>query len=289
MPARLAAALVGAMLLALGTLAASPAHADTVGRGPNGQRLSVSKTSGIPLGGTTVTVSGSGYDITKGVYIAYCVDNGASVPPSPCGGGVDTSGSTGASHWISSNPPSYAEGLAVPYAAGGSFTVQVKITARIGDVDCTTGRCVVASRADHTRASDRSQDVKVPVTFAGPTAPAAAPASTAPGAPASAAPTRTSGPAAPAPTGSAPAAVAPSAGAPGATVAAGGEGGEGGDGGDGATGTAPAAGTEESVLTTQVSDSTGTGRWFTAALAGLAALLVVIVALRMRGRRREQR
>ncbi|MEW2476379.1 hypothetical protein AB0875_21575 [Micromonospora gifhornensis] len=283
MPARLAAALVSAMLLALGALA-TPAYANTVGKGPNGQRLSVSKTTGIPLGGTTVTVTGSGYDTTKGIYVAYCVDNGAGVAPSPCGGGVDTTGSTGASHWISSNPPSYAEGLTVPYGAGGSFTVQVKITSKIGDVDCTTSRCVVASRNDHTRASDRSQDVKVPVTFvtpaapAAPSAPAAAPAAPAPATPTntSAAPTNTSAATTPAATGSAPAAIVGSAAAAGATDAAGGE-------------AAPAPGAEQPLLTTQVSDSTGAGRWFTPVLAGLAVLLVVVVALRMRGRRREQR
>ncbi|MBL6276544.1 hypothetical protein JMF97_10250 [Micromonospora fiedleri] len=280
MPARLAAALVSAMLLALGALAA-PAYANTIGKGPNGQRLSVSKTSGIPLGGTTVTVTGSGYDIAKGIYVAYCVDNGAGVAPSPCGGGVDTTGSTGASHWISSNPPSYAEGLTLPYGAGGSFTVQVKITSKIGDVDCTTRRCVVASRNDHTRASDRSQDVKVPVSFAtaaSPSAPAAAPASTVPATVPPAAPANTSAPRTPA-AGAAPSAVAGSAAAPKATAA----------GGEGPTGTAPIADTDQPVLTTQVSDSTGTGRWFTAVLAGLAALLVVVVVLRMRGRRREQR
>ncbi|MEU6019973.1 hypothetical protein [Micromonospora sp. NPDC047134] len=281
MPARLAAALVSAILLALGTLPASPAYANTVGEGPNGQRLSVSKTNGIPLVGTTVTVTGSGYDTSKGIYVAYCVDNGAGMAPSPCGGGVDTTGSTGASHWISSNPPSYAEGLTVAYGAGGSFTVQVKITSKIGDVDCTTGRCVVASRNDHTRASDRSQDVKVPVTFvtpASPSAPAAAPAAPAPAAPTntSAAPTNTSTSTTPAATGSAPAAIVGSAAAAGATDAAGGE-------------AAPAPGAEQPLLTTQVSDTSGAGGWFTAVLAGLAVLLVVVVALRMRGRRREQR
>ncbi|MGC5031354.1 hypothetical protein [Micromonospora sp. DT229] len=277
MPTRLAAALVSAILLALGTLAVSPAHASTVGRGPDGQRLSVNKTTGIPLTGATVTVTGSGYDTGKGIYVAYCVDNGAGVAPSPCGGGVDTTGSTGASHWISSNPPSYAEGLTVAYGAGGSFTVQVKITSKIGDVDCTTGRCVVASRNDHTRASDRSQDVKVPVSFAtaaSPSAPAAAPASTAPATPAAPAPN------APAATGSTPTPLAPSAAAAGATGAADIE---------VATGSTPAPGAEQPLLTTQVSDSSDAGRWFTAVLAGLAVLLVVVVALRMRGRRREQR
>ncbi|MEV6810810.1 hypothetical protein [Micromonospora sp. NPDC051296] len=271
MSARLAAALASAALLAVGTLTVSPAHADTVGKGPNGQRMTASRTAGLPLAGAEVTVSGSGYDTTKGIYVAYCVDNGAGTPPGPCGGGIDTSGASGASHWISSNPPSYGEGLAVPYGSGGSFTVKIKVTARIGDVDCTTRRCVLASRNDHTRSSDRSQDVRVPVTFATATAPttrAATPAATTRAATApSAEPTATTG--------------APAGGAPSATAAASAE--------AGATVAPAAADADHPVLTTQVSDSSPAGRWFTAALAGLTALLVLLVLLRARSRRRDQR
>src|SRR5690606_6108587 len=56
-------------------------------------------------------------------------------------------------------------------------------------IDCRTVRCAIVTRNDHTRASDRSQDILLPVTFAtqagpvattppstGPTGPATAPA-----------------------------------------------------------------------------------------------------------------
>ncbi|MGW0505047.1 hypothetical protein [Micromonospora sp. NPDC003241] len=282
MPARLAAALVSVVLLVIGALAAGPAYADTVGRGPDGQRLSVTRTNAIPLAGATVTVSGSGYDTAKGVYVAFCVDNGAGAPPSPCGGGIDTSGASGASHWISSNPPAYGEGLAVPYGSGGSFSVRLRLTATIGDVDCTVRRCVVASRNDHTRSSDRSQDVKVPVTFAAPAASpttrAAAPASSAPGGT-----TRTSAAPAPAVSG-APAGTTPSTGAVEGSAPA-----EAGTPtGAGGTGTDPVSG-DQQLLTTQVSDSGPAGRWFTVTVAGLAVLLVLLVVLRIRRRRQAQR
>ncbi|MFI7024013.1 hypothetical protein ACIBMZ_15010 [Micromonospora sp. NPDC049900] len=282
MPARLAAALVSVVLLVIGALAAGPAYADTVGRGPDGQRLSVTRTSAIPLAGATVTVSGSGYDTAKGVYVAFCVDNGAGAPPSPCGGGIDTTGASGASHWISSNPPAYGEGLAVPYGSGGSFNVQLRLTATIGDVDCTVRRCVVASRNDHTRSSDRSQDVKVPVTFAAPAASpttrAAAPTSPVPGGT-----TRTSAAPAPAASG-APSGTAPSTDAVGGSAAP-----EVGTvTGTGGTGTDPVSG-DQQLLTTQVSDSGPAGRWFTVTVAGLAVLLVLLVVLRIRRRRQAQR
>jgi hypothetical protein len=163
----IAAALTGAVLTigAIG-VTATAAQANTVGRGSAGQTLTVSKAGNISRSGETVTVTGAGFDTSKGIYVAYCVDNGAGQVASPCGGGVDMTGSTGASTWISNDPPSYAQDLVIPYGPGGSFSAQVQVTAKIGDVDCTVRRCVVSTRADHTRGSDRSQDVKVPVTFA---------------------------------------------------------------------------------------------------------------------------
>lgn len=145
---------------------AVPALAQTSVTGPEGQTLTVSKTEGISPAGETVTVTGTGYDENKGIYVAYCVDNGPGVPPSPCGGGADTTGSLGASHWISSNPPSYAEGLTEPYLPGGAFSVTLNLTPTINEIDCTTVICAVVTRADHTRSADRSQDVRVPIRFA---------------------------------------------------------------------------------------------------------------------------
>ncbi|MEU8239485.1 hypothetical protein AB0C07_14685 [Actinoplanes missouriensis] len=151
------------------------------------KRLTVSKTKGLDRAGETVTVTGRGYDTSKGIYVAFCLDNGAGVMPSPCGGGADMSGSSGASVWISSNPPSYAEGLTKPYGKGGSFRVSVTVSQMIGDIDCAVRGCAIVTRNDHTRTSDRSQDVRIPVRFAAAkttggaarTATTAAPASTA--------------------------------------------------------------------------------------------------------------
>ncbi|MEV4676073.1 hypothetical protein AB0K34_30865 [Actinomadura sp. NPDC049382] len=160
--------LLGALGLTAWTGTAA-AHADAgSATGALGQTLTVSKTSGLKAGGETVTVSGKGFDTRKGVYIAFCKDNGPGKAPSPCGGGADTTGSTGASHWISDNPPPYGRDLAVRYGAGGTFSVTLNVAAKLsGTVDCAQTRCVVASRADHTRTADRTQDVRVPVSFDG--------------------------------------------------------------------------------------------------------------------------
>lgn len=143
--------------------------------GPGGQRLTVTPHRGLDPAGVTVRVVGEGYDRSVGIYVAMCVDRGAGVAPSPCFGGVDTTGGSRSTVWISDNPPPYAVGLTKPFGPGGTFDVEIQVAARQDDdagnpiLDCLDGvtRCVVATRADHTRPTDRSADVKVPVAFGG--------------------------------------------------------------------------------------------------------------------------
>lgn len=152
-------------------LGAGPAAAVS---GPDGQQVTVSRSSGLDPAGQSVTVTGSGFDTSKGIYVALCVDNGAGRQPTPCLGGVDMEGAGGASAWISSNPPAYGEGVAVPYTESGgrgSFSVTLTIAAADGFTDCldpavAPNGCVLGTRADHTRAGDRTADVRIPVTFA---------------------------------------------------------------------------------------------------------------------------
>ena len=59
--------------------------------------ITVSQSNGLDPAGDSITVSGSGFDVTKGIYVAVCVDNGPGQVPTPCLGGVDTSGSGGGS------------------------------------------------------------------------------------------------------------------------------------------------------------------------------------------------
>lgn len=135
--------------------------------------ITVSKSQGPDPAGESITVSGSGFDVTKGIYVAVCVDNGPGQVPTPCLGGVDTSGTGGGSAWISSNPPSYGKGLATPYGPGGSFTVTLSVVASdpVTGTDCRKVQCSVVTRADHTRTADRSQDARVRLTFGQPAPP----------------------------------------------------------------------------------------------------------------------
>lgn len=140
------------------------------GRAAAAPGITVSASSGLNPAGDTITVRGSGFDVTKGIYVAVCVDNGPGKVPTPCLGGADTSGGSGGSAWISSNPPSYGVGLATPYGPGGSFSVTLSVVAKdpVTGTDCTKVGCAAVTRADHTRTSDRSQDTRIRLTFAAP-------------------------------------------------------------------------------------------------------------------------
>ncbi|WP_435280556.1 immunoglobulin I-set domain protein [Streptomyces koelreuteriae] len=135
--------------------------------GPNGQKLTVTPVNHLSTEDQTLKITGSGYDEKKGVYVALCVDNGEGELPTPCIGGVDMSGTSHSSAWISSNPPDYGEELAIPYGKGGTFEVELTVDAKDEYTDCFKATCVLATRADHTLSGDRSQDVKVPVAFVG--------------------------------------------------------------------------------------------------------------------------
>ena len=161
----------------LGLLAVAPgAHGiegPVSGDGPEGQKVTVTRATGLDPAGAEVTVTGEGFDESIGIYVAVCVDNGPEKRPTPCLGGVDMSGATGSSGWFSSNPPSYGKDLAQPFGPGGSFELTTTVVAQDNLTDCldevaTPDGCVLATFADHTRIDNRSADVRIPLTFAAP-------------------------------------------------------------------------------------------------------------------------
>ncbi|MEW1546594.1 YncE family protein [Streptomyces tsukubensis] len=165
-PLLLAAAALAAAAPGTARAAAVPGEAT----GPTGQKLTVSETKNINPAGLKVTVTGTGYDVTKGIYLAVCrVPAAPGEQPSPCLGGSDFTGGSGSTHWISNNPPAYGQGLVKKFTVGadgkGSFTLELTVKAKDSGADCTQVRCAVVTRADHTHISDRDQDVIVPVSF----------------------------------------------------------------------------------------------------------------------------
>ena len=166
---RTATALCVASVLA--ALTAVPVSAAPSGAGgtttvttKSGLSLAVTPVRRLPSS-ATVHVTGKGYDRTVGIYVALCVTPVKGVAPSPCGGGVNMSGASSASAWISSNPPPYGAALAIPYRRGGRFDITMSISPMIGTLDCRQVSCAIVTRADHTRPGERRFDVVVPVTF----------------------------------------------------------------------------------------------------------------------------
>jgi len=147
-----------------GAVSSSAVPATTTSVVVNRPKLSVSQTTNLNPSGTSVTVRGTGFDVSKGVYVIVC-SQAAPGPQATCIGGVNIDGSSSSSVWVSSNPPNYAVGLTTPFQPDGSFTIELVIVAKSGALDCTAIRCGVVTRSDHLRYTDRTQDVFVPISF----------------------------------------------------------------------------------------------------------------------------
>jgi len=147
-----------------GTVSSSAVPTTTTSVVVSRPKLSVSQTTNLNPSGTSVTVRGTGFDVSKGVYVIVC-SQAAPGPQATCIGGVNIDGSSSSSVWVSSNPPNYAVGLTTPFQPDGSFTIELVIVAKSGALDCTAIRCGVVTRSDHLRYTDRTQDVFVPISF----------------------------------------------------------------------------------------------------------------------------
>ncbi|KUF16482.1 MULTISPECIES: hypothetical protein [Streptomyces] len=152
-----------------GTAAAADVTVErTISDGGKTYRLQLTGPDSAAAAGANVTVSGKGYNTGQGVYVGLCAVSGApgANKPTPCLGGQDQSGTTGASHWVSN-----VGGGTVPnssrFKAGGAFSVKIHVKADLGNgqVCGETVECAIVTRADHFDSGDRKYDVHIPVTF----------------------------------------------------------------------------------------------------------------------------
>ncbi|MFI2114121.1 hypothetical protein ACH489_06630 [Streptomyces rubiginosohelvolus] len=167
---RAGTAAVAALLLAgipVGAAVSADAGTPKTATGPQGQKLTVSATTGLDPAEQKVRVQGEGYGLTTGIYVALCKDNGDNRVPSPCLGGADMSGGSKTSQWIVPPGDPYEGDLAQAFGPGGSFDVEIEIAQKGDGLDCAEVACSVVTRADHRAAGDRTQDVRIPVAFAG--------------------------------------------------------------------------------------------------------------------------
>jgi hypothetical protein len=157
--------MIGKVVIALALSFALPASAQAAvsATSANGATISIEKNKFSK--NTLVTVTGKDFDETVGIYLAYCVVPKKEKLPTPCGGGVNKTGMGDASYWISSNPPPYGIGLAIPFTPGGRFSEKVSISRTIGKFDCRKVKCAITVRSDHLHDGDRTHDIFIPITI----------------------------------------------------------------------------------------------------------------------------
>ncbi|MFT4232010.1 MAG: hypothetical protein QM606_04430 [Leucobacter sp.] len=124
--------------------------------------------------GDRIVVRGSGFDAGIGIYVAFCViPSSSEEKPGPCLGGIPEGAETGeadtsalASAWVTDDW-AWRAFATHGFEDGGSFTVELTVPEPTGEgIDCRSERCAIATRADHTAASDRVQDMLLPIAFA---------------------------------------------------------------------------------------------------------------------------
>ena len=126
--------------------------------------------------GQHLVVTGSGYDGSRGIYVAICVIVQNGEKPHPCLGGVPDQEqqdvATGTVQWAPSNwiNDDWAWKLfgARSYddQSAGTFTAYLEVGDPVGPgVDCRKDACAIYTRNDHTALNDRVQDLHIPVGF----------------------------------------------------------------------------------------------------------------------------
>ncbi|MFD7708555.1 hypothetical protein ACFV6E_01885 [Streptomyces sp. NPDC059785] len=166
--AGLAVAASAALTLGLAGSASAATSTRTVTDGGTTYNLSVTAPDTAAAAGQVITVSGSGFNTSQGIYVGLCAVEGnqGDSKPTPCLGGQDESGSTGASHWVN-NTFGGMFANSSKYGTGGSFNVQIFVKATLDDgrVCGEDVDCAVVTRADHLDSGDRNYDVHVPIAF----------------------------------------------------------------------------------------------------------------------------
>lgn len=127
--------------------------------------------------GQHLVVSGSGYDGSRGIYVAICViPADPTIKPGPCVGGVpdqeQQSVAEGTvqyapSNWINDDWAWKLFGArSYDDLAKGTFTAYLEVGDPKGSgFDCTTQACGIFTRNDHTALNDRVQDLYLPAAF----------------------------------------------------------------------------------------------------------------------------
>lgn len=126
--------------------------------------------------GESLEITGSGFDAAIGIYLAVCaIPDDPAVKPGPCLGGIPEGAQEGTadtdqltSVWITDDWAWRAFATqGYDDAQAGTFSARLTMPDPVSDgLDCSTTRCAITTRADHTALNDRVQDLFIPVAFA---------------------------------------------------------------------------------------------------------------------------
>lgn len=130
--------------------------AATAGPAAAAGTVTLSKATGLDAAGETITVTGSGYDTGKGVYLWFCENTGTRPTGASCDGSTQV--------WISDSPLALVTPGSARWGADGTFSVSITVRAVFNDVDCTQVSCGVAVRNDH-QSPGTDFDSVTPVSF----------------------------------------------------------------------------------------------------------------------------
>lgn len=126
--------------------------------------------------GQHLVVTGSGYDGSRGIYVAICAVAPTGEKPHPCLGGVpdqeqqQVAADTiqwAPSNWINDDWAWKLFGArSYDDQAAGTFTAYLEVSDPVGEgIDCRKDACAIYTRNDHTALNDRVQDLHIPVGF----------------------------------------------------------------------------------------------------------------------------
>lgn len=121
--------------------------------------------------GEQIIVEGEGFDTSIGIYVGFCrVPDEPGTKPGPCLAGIpEEMGEADINEaietaWITNDWAwrAFATG-SYDNASEGTFAVRLVVPDPVGEgVDCRVDACGIYTRADHTAAQDRVQDVYLP-------------------------------------------------------------------------------------------------------------------------------
>ena len=155
-----------------------PVSASATGDDGRTRTIDVDGTLDALSPGDRIVVTGTGYDASRGIYVAICrIPDDAATKPGPCIGGVPDQGSQeveeGAvqyapSNWINDDWAWKLFGArSYDDVEAGTFTAYIEVGEPTAEgLDCTVERCGLYTRNDHTALNDRVQDLYIPVGFA---------------------------------------------------------------------------------------------------------------------------